>query len=388
MASANSSETSPEFDQLCVLCSTIFDDMTDWGRDSIKPHRDINSLSRAAEQSCHMCSLMLAAIPPEVTVHLKHDLDESLVDPFEQIAIKIYEDNESRLEIHARSPSDPPIHFCHRDKNGWFEIGHLRIQHVEHDYTQQNRSPSRSNYSTSTTVQITQWLDKCRDTHSECSAMQTVAATRDILPTRLLDLKDVAQDHQLRLVATKDLPHETKYATLSHCWGGQCGLRLTVGSLPTLEAGFSKGRLPKTFRDAVSVTVDLGIRYLWVDALCIIQDSVDDQDWSHEASIMGDVYANSYITLAATTSPNSAGGLLHRRNPLAVWPCRLTADSVIGSGQWVCNQYQKPLIDRAWASKNGCCPGSSYISLTTRFAGNAIVWRHRRCIQKDLMKMI
>ncbi|KAH8687965.1 heterokaryon incompatibility protein-domain-containing protein, partial [Tricladium varicosporioides] len=189
----------------------------------------------------------------------------------------------------------------------------------------------------------------CIRTHSECFAMQTVAATRDILPTRLLDLKNVAQDHQLRLVATKDLPHDTIYTTLSHCWGGQCGLRLTVGSLPMLEAGFAKGCLPETFRDAVSVTVDLGIRYLWIDALCIIQDSVDDQDWSREASIMGDVYANSYITLAATTSPNSAGGLLHRRNPLAVLPCRLTANFVIGSSKWACDQYQKPLIDRAWA---------------------------------------
>ncbi|KAL9106680.1 MAG: hypothetical protein Q9227_008332 [Pyrenula ochraceoflavens] len=72
---------------------------------------------------------------------------------------------------------------------------------------------------------------------------------------------------------------------------------------------------------------------------------------------MGDIYANSYLTLAATTSPNSIGGLLHRRSPLSVWPCKVHATwkcfesgkLAISVGEWARERDMKPLEDRAWA---------------------------------------
>ena len=54
--------------------------------------------------------------------------------------------------------------------------------------------------------------------------------------------------------------------------------------------------MPKTFQDAIVVTTKLSVSYLWIDALCIVQDSVDSLEWRQEASIMGDIYANSYFT--------------------------------------------------------------------------------------------
>ncbi|PMD19341.1 heterokaryon incompatibility, partial [Hyaloscypha hepaticicola] len=64
--------------------------------------------------------------------------------------------------------------------------------------------------------------------------------------------------------------------------------------------------LPKTFQDAVLITRDLGVRYLWIDSLCIIQDS--DEDWEQEAARMSEVYANGYVMLAAHGSENCHGG--------------------------------------------------------------------------------
>ncbi|KAL8680789.1 MAG: hypothetical protein Q9224_006914 [Gallowayella concinna] len=72
---------------------------------------------------------------------------------------------------------------------------------------------------------------------------------------------------------------------------------------------------------------------------------------------MGDVYANSYVTLAATTSENSNGGLLRRRSPLSIWPCRVEAKwtcfepgrLVVSVGRWTRERDMKPLEDRAWA---------------------------------------
>lgn len=69
---------------------------------------------------------------------------------------------------------------------------------------------------------------------------------------------------------------------------------------------------PRTFRDAILITRALGYRYLWIDSLCIIQDS---EDWFHEASTMGDVYSNSQCTLAAIYAYNSTEGLLRPRDP-------------------------------------------------------------------------
>jgi hypothetical protein len=88
----------------------------------------------------------------------------------------------------------------------------------------------------------------------------------------------------------------------------------------------------------------------------IIQDSPDGSDWKEEATRMGDVYANSYITLAATASPDSEGGLLHTRSPLSVWPCRTRAtwtcfpagELVISVPDWATESDLQPLASRAW----------------------------------------
>ncbi|KAK4442316.1 heterokaryon incompatibility protein 6, OR allele [Podospora aff. communis PSN243] len=65
--------------------------------------------------------------------------------------------------------------------------------------------------------------------------------------------------------------------------------------------------LPNTFRDAIDFTRRLELRFLWIDSICIIQDS--DQDWQQQSALMGDIYGGAYITLCATASPNSDEGL-------------------------------------------------------------------------------
>lgn len=69
--------------------------------------------------------------------------------------------------------------------------------------------------------------------------------------------------------------------------------------------------LPLTFQDAVIISRVLGVRYLWIDSLCIIQDS--EEDWVEESNRMGDIYENSLLTISATTATNSKGGILVRQ---------------------------------------------------------------------------
>ena len=63
---------------------------------------------------------------------------------------------------------------------------------------------------------------------------------------------------------------------------------------------------PKTFHDAIQITRQLGIRYLWINSLCIIQDS--KEDWAIEAAAMGGVFKNSYVTIVADKGRDTNGG--------------------------------------------------------------------------------
>ncbi|KAF2622172.1 hypothetical protein BU25DRAFT_298790, partial [Macroventuria anomochaeta] len=65
--------------------------------------------------------------------------------------------------------------------------------------------------------------------------------------------------------------------------------------------------LPKPFREAIEVIRELNIDDIWIDALCVIQDSAGD--WSHEASQMGEIFMNTFITIGASGSQNGHQGL-------------------------------------------------------------------------------
>ncbi|KAL9607138.1 MAG: hypothetical protein Q9167_007921 [Letrouitia subvulpina] len=98
-----------------------------------------------------------------------------------------------------------------------------------------------------------------------------------------------------------------KYAALSHCWGGQGSFKLQTSNLSSLTKGIQVDQLPKTFQDAIQVCKYLRIQFLWIDSLCILQDSKDD--WRKNAAAMYDFYHNSEVTLFALDAANSDGGL-------------------------------------------------------------------------------
>lgn len=118
-------------------------------------------------------------------------------------------------------------------------------------------------------------------------------------------------------MTTKDSQLSGPYATLSHKWGTIRQLRLKNHTLSAFQAGIRLEKLPKTFREAVQLTQRLKIRYLWIDSLCIIQDS--KADWETESLRMEAVYSNCCINIAATISENSRGGLFQDRD---VMNCR------------------------------------------------------------------
>jgi hypothetical protein len=117
--------------------------------------------------------------------------------------------------------------------------------------------------------------------------------------------------------------------------------------------------MPLNFRDAVWFTRRMGIRYLWIDSLCIIQDSKDD--WGVESERMGEVYAYSFVTIAATHARNSNEGFLSPRPEVVTKTLgRISCRSSDGThltdlglreypASWRQGVTQSALSDRGWA---------------------------------------
>lgn len=98
------------------------------------------------------------------------------------------------------------------------------------------------------------------------------------------------------------------YACLSHCWGQVKNPHLTkVANLEKNRRGIPVTELPLTFQHAIEMTERLGLRYLWIDSLCIVQD--DEQDWLRHVSSMADIYRHAFLTLAAGASQDGSQGL-------------------------------------------------------------------------------
>jgi len=110
--------------------------------------------------------------------------------------------------------------------------------------------------------------------------------------------------------ATNSMSIRGPYNVLSYRWGSFQPLKLRKGNIAQLRKGITLNSLPKTLADAVEVTRAMGVAYLWIDALCIIQDSAED--WGVEARRMADVYGNAHCSLAASHNVDSNGGLSPR----------------------------------------------------------------------------
>lgn len=140
---------------------------------------------------------------------------------------------------------------------------------------------------------------------------------------------------------------------MSHCWGGaEDILTVTSENQATLMIHISLETLPKSFRDAVTITHALGINKLWVDCQCIVQDSSDD--WISESAVMGQILENATCTILAASSANSHQGCFFRRDLLSSTSCRVAGgvDGLFASdyrqSMLSSKEHDKPLNQRAW----------------------------------------
>lgn len=193
-------------------------------------------------------------------------------------------------------------------------------------------------------------MQDCELNHTNCPGRAA-----SILPTRVLDVGSSATSADVKLFVTNGL--SGKYVCLSYCWGpGPQPIQLTRSNLTELTENITLTLLPMSIQDAILTVRRLGLRYLWVDALCIIQDSSEDK--VKEIEQMDQIYSNATLTVAAANASSCSLGFLNKREPL--WsdadaaPIELPflcPDWVVGSISLV--RYgvptrQEPLHCRSW----------------------------------------
>ncbi|KAH8586993.1 heterokaryon incompatibility protein-domain-containing protein [Bisporella sp. PMI_857] len=156
-------------------------------------------------------------------------------------------------------------------------------------------------------TQIRQWMSECfySGSHHECKAPASAP-----LPRRVIDVGTINQDPFLVIPKPGAMG---PYVALSYCWGLSQPVTLTAAKLRmgliTRLVKFPLQQLPQTLRDAIVICRRLGFKYIWIDALCIIQDSPNSEDWMIESSMMNEVYGNATLTIAASGATEASQGI-------------------------------------------------------------------------------
>ncbi|CAF9905836.1 MAG: hypothetical protein ALECFALPRED_001360 [Alectoria fallacina] len=194
------------------------------------------------------------------------------------------------------------------------------------------------------------WHQECLASHQKCT--RTLSQNHP-LPTRVMDVGDAPRNP--RLIVTDG--QSGSWAALSYCWGGNSTFVLNKETSENFFGGkVPLYRYPKTLRDAITVTRALGLQFLWIDALSIMQDSAED--WATEAEHMKEVYGGAAITIAASSSTSTDYGIFKTR-PISPGACKLEWRSLdrmeshniflrSSSEFWDTTMKNEPLNTRGW----------------------------------------
>lgn len=286
-------------DTICDLCKAIPLDLfrCELGQYRYELAPSFQDLEKSAQHGCASCKIFVDALPwvtntktPIMLANTSH-----------------------------RSPKEPGeiyIYFGHEfdpDTNTFKEYGTLNW--LLHPGSQQEQMFGEVRYRSSNPVcdqnieLIKALLEDCLADHPSCRVTEQYP-----LPTRLLDLGENPDIVMVRVVSgSRGSEHLGRYLTLSHCWGNtaiNAPWKLTMDRADEFSSGIPFDILPKTFQETINLVKSIGERYLWIDSMCIVQDS--KEDWEVEASRMADVYGGSLCTISTATDSTSGGCYLPR----------------------------------------------------------------------------
>lgn len=371
---------------LCHLCHQALSLPTVGDSNSRQPiHVAPWSFLAAVDEGCHICQGFFIQIPQEWKQEFRRRVEMSQSSAE---ARRKLEDEREVMTSYER-PLD-------RDRS---TFGRLYLN-LERIYRIANQSPHRkilerldpakqfllpvvaeprhwtitslSTNSEETFTKIKAWLSKCSTSHIKCRSRRSQEADMRWHPTRLVEItsepenSDTAINLRCRVVdsESKNLPQNLRYITLSHRWplDPKAIQKLTVDTLPRWKATLPVETLSQTFRDALLAARRLGICYIWIDSLCIIQEGDNYADWKREAPMMQKVYANAEFNICASKNDLDQG-IFSARSPSGYQPLKVELPRPEGDSghylirkewgnelleMWEAGVNDSPLASRGW----------------------------------------
>ncbi|SCO76173.1 related to tol protein [Fusarium oxysporum] len=235
--------------------------------------------------------------------------DDELIQPIRTRALSYLIQSSRYCEL-EQDVDDVTLVFLsspERPKVAWPHIGHVwaALDTIDIDDAKDiNLKPlPGSDQGETTWKSVREWLDRCDKHHKDCKHKKASAWKS----TRLLYVCNTQAALQVRLVESQDIPDGAVYLTLSHCQGAGSTLQLTRSNIEAFKSSIPVDELSRVFIDACNTAKRLSHDYLWIDALCIIQD--DPADWQHEVGCMASTYGNSWLNVSADGDDEAGHGL-------------------------------------------------------------------------------
>ncbi|KAI1764587.1 HET-domain-containing protein [Hypoxylon sp. FL1150] len=265
-----------------------------------------------------------------------------------------------------------------KEKDNIYHTMRLRVWAYEDDPASADVTtrPCELNYNSPAIVDFARnCVKSCQSDHSECRRLAN--EENDTQGVELIDTKSIpsrlihlfTKDSVLHVaIIGRDIASEIPkddvtqrgFAILSYCWGGPQPVQLTYDSIGNLADGVPISCLPKTLRDAAWLTNEMGLEYLWIDALCILQDDPDDK--IRELSRMELYYSHNTVTICAASAARCSDGFLSSREEDAadysVGPIQLrcttstgasgTVQALILDDDFNQKRHLQPIATRGW----------------------------------------
>lgn len=325
----------PKQSKLCSACASIFNQerSEEWFGKWHEHHQSRTILDRAVNAGCAICIVIQEAVEKD---------DQGFgANRTLQYMIELSENLEFTLQVsfmtdHGSPYDEPDFPYLYemvmvrsKGKLHGSESAATTEAHNGSDM-EPNLSKHELGLSTASQEVLDQcrtWLRACRTQHGQCGHLRTDSHFR---PSRLIYVsKDDTGSIRARLDCADANDKSPAYLTLSHCWGLRKFFTLNTSNLRQLQEDLELSVLPRAFQDALFLTLEFGFSYIWIDSLCIVQDS--KEDWLAESVQMGNVYKNSSCNIAATGFSDGSRGFFAERDTN-----RLVCPSIYAewAGEW------------------------------------------------------
>ncbi|KAK1753131.1 hypothetical protein QBC47DRAFT_53080 [Echria macrotheca] len=339
---------------LCETCSAVFQHHTFELDHSFNgadvPHHDTpQGLMAAVENNCWICWRFFNRLPPQAQQWVRRLAQTTLSPKVAYLKTKLalsdigfttaraaYRKETAvqpriclELDFHEYSCFFDDYSSSYKPLGGEKDRDHrvLRLCLVptdsHHPLVSRRRALTHiSTDSNETWATIRSWINNCSSSHSACEARR---AERNWFPTRLLEISAAAKNKSnaekvsvdsIRLVSREQVPAGSDYVSLSHRWGtAMSPAVLTTSNLEAFTTtGVPLSCLSRTFLECFHVALMLGVRYVWIDSLCIIQDGDGGADWLRESATMDRVYTNGLFNISADWGAHEKDGLFFARD--------------------------------------------------------------------------